>query len=125
MGNAEENLSVPPGFESLTTLKLKKIVSTAVEGDLEPGVVGVPLRNSDIERFKASFVQRPWISHGQFGRVQHQDDSEQIGAKLVLFYFLQCNFRLIYYHNLWSSFSLNSSLSWMCKYNFEKIICFR
>lgn len=93
MENAEENLPVPPGFESLTTLKFKKIVSGAVEGDLAPGVVGVPLSNSDIERFKTSFVQRPWISHDRFGRVQHQDDSEQIGANLVLFYFLQCNFR--------------------------------
>lgn len=92
--NAEENLSVPPGFEeALTTLKFKKIISGAVEGEVEPGVVGVPLSNSDIERFKASFVQRPWISHGPFECVQHQDDSEQIGVNMVLLYFLQCNFR--------------------------------
>lgn len=91
--NAEGNLSVPPGFESLTILKFKKIASGAVEGEPEPGVVGVLISNSDIERFKTSFVQRPWISHGQSELVQHQDDSEQIGVNLVLIYFLQCNFR--------------------------------
>lgn len=85
--NAEENLPVPPGFESLTSLKLKKIVTGAVEGELEPGLGDVLLSNSDIIRFKTSFVQRPWISHGQFECVRHQDDSEQIGVDLVLLYF--------------------------------------
>ncbi|XP_047981722.1 putative lysine-specific demethylase JMJ16 isoform X1 [Salvia hispanica] len=83
--NEEENLSVPPGFVSLTSLKLKKIVTdpnSATERDRGPGLVGVPLRNSDLESFKMSLLQRPWISHGQFERVRHQDDSAQIGNNL-------------------------------------------
>lgn len=77
-GNAEENLSVPPGFVSLTSLTFKKIVASedaAVEGEHDSGLVS----NSDIERFKASLVQRPWISHGQFESVRHQDNAEQLG----------------------------------------------
>ncbi|XP_042003631.1 putative lysine-specific demethylase JMJ16 isoform X3 [Salvia splendens] len=84
--NEEENLSVPPGFVSLTSLTLKKIVTdpnSATERDREPGLVGVPLRNSDLESFKMSLLQRPWISHGQFEHVRHQDDSAQIGNNLV------------------------------------------
>ncbi|XP_057798109.1 putative lysine-specific demethylase JMJ16 isoform X2 [Salvia miltiorrhiza] len=83
--NGEENLSVPPGFVSLTSLTLKKIVTgqdAATEGECGPRLVGVPVSNSDIERFKTSFLQRPWISHGQFEHVRHQDDSEQIEVNL-------------------------------------------
>ncbi|KAL1546596.1 putative lysine-specific demethylase JMJ16 isoform X2 [Salvia divinorum] len=79
--NGEENLSVPPGFVSLTSLTLKKIV-TDQDAATEPGLVGVPLRNSDIKLFKISLLQRPWIAHGQFERVRHQDDSAQMGNNL-------------------------------------------
>lgn len=92
--NMEENLSVPPGFVSLTTLTLKKMVTgreAAVDGEYKLGLIGGPLSNSDIEKFKTSLIQRPWISHGQFDCVPQQDDSEQTEVDMVLLFFLQCN----------------------------------
>ncbi|KAI3449785.1 hypothetical protein Pfo_006450 [Paulownia fortunei] len=82
--NTEENLSVPPGFVSLTSLTLKRMVTggeatdpMAVGGEFKPGLIGAPLSNIDIEKFKASFLQRPWICQDQFDRVPQNYDSEQ------------------------------------------------
>ncbi|KAL8547979.1 hypothetical protein ACS0TY_007318 [Phlomoides rotata] len=78
--NAPESLSVPPGFVSLTSLTLKKIVTggeAAVNGECEPVSIGAPLTNSNFKRLKMSLVQRPWISHGHFDPNPQQDGSEQ------------------------------------------------
>lgn len=102
--NGEENLSVPPGFVSLTSLTLKKTVTgqdAAREGECEAVTVGVPHGNSDIERFQTSLLQRSWISHGQRVRNQDDSDSEQSGDNQVVLYFLQRSSRKTYYHNVW------------------------
>ncbi|KAG8389200.1 hypothetical protein BUALT_Bualt02G0204200 [Buddleja alternifolia] len=81
----QENLSVPPGFVSLTSLTLKRTVTggeasdpVAVAGKFKQGPIDRPLSNSDIEKFKSSFRQRPWILHDQSDRVTQKCGSEQI-----------------------------------------------
>ncbi|KAL9168849.1 hypothetical protein ABFS82_04G042100 [Erythranthe guttata] len=72
--NYEENLSVPPGFASLTALTLKRMVAVR---EFKPGLIGAPLSDSDIHKFKTSFVRKPWICHDQFDNVPPKCDSEQ------------------------------------------------
>ncbi|KAG8389201.1 hypothetical protein BUALT_Bualt02G0204300 [Buddleja alternifolia] len=83
--DSQENLSVPPGFVSLTSLTLKRTVTggeasdpVAVAGKFKQGPIDRPLSNSDIEKFKSSFMQRPWILHDQSDRVTQKYGSEQI-----------------------------------------------
>ncbi|KAK6141657.1 hypothetical protein DH2020_024599 [Rehmannia glutinosa] len=82
--NTEEDLSVPPGFVSLTSFTLKRTMTgqetadpMAVDREFKSGSVGAPLNNVDIEKFKASFMRKPWICDGQFDRVPQKCDSEQ------------------------------------------------
>ncbi|PIN21217.1 hypothetical protein CDL12_06080 [Handroanthus impetiginosus] len=82
--NNEENLSVPPGFVSLTSLTLKRMVTAweaadamNVGGEFRPGLTDAPLSNFDIERFKTSFTQKPWICHDELDHVPQRFDSEQ------------------------------------------------
>ncbi|KAL6564091.1 hypothetical protein OROHE_005331 [Orobanche hederae] len=81
--NSEEDLSVPPGFVSLTSFKLKMVTgekaadSRAVDGKLKPRSLGAPLSHVDVEKFKASLVQRPWICFDQFDRIPEKCNSDQ------------------------------------------------
>ncbi|KAL0459392.1 UNVERIFIED_CONTAM: putative lysine-specific demethylase [Sesamum latifolium] len=70
--NTEEDLSVPPGFVSLTSFTLKRKVTDqeaadpmAVAGESGPVLMSDPLSSVDIEKLKTSFTQRPWICHDQ------------------------------------------------------------
>ncbi|KAL3828056.1 hypothetical protein ACJIZ3_016858 [Penstemon smallii] len=60
-----ENLSVPPGFVSLTSLTLKRVINS-VEAAANPRSIDALLSNADVENFKTSFGQRPWIHHDRF-----------------------------------------------------------
>ncbi|GER29682.1 transcription factor [Striga asiatica] len=80
---AEEDLAVPPGFVSLTSFTLKrKFIGRkaddvmAVDKKSRAGSVDTPLRNVEIEKFKASFKQRPWICYDQFENVQETERND-------------------------------------------------
>lgn len=91
--SAQESPSVPPGFVSLTSLTLKKIVTggeAAVNGQREPEFIDAPLTNSNFKKLKMSLVQRPWIFHGHFDTGPQQDGSEQSEVNMVFLFFLVC-----------------------------------
>ncbi|CAA0832183.1 Putative lysine-specific demethylase JMJ16 [Striga hermonthica] len=80
---AEEDLAVPPGFVSLTSFTLKRKFMgrkaddlMAVDKKSRAGSVDTPLRNIEIEKFKASFRQRPWICYDQFKNFQETDRND-------------------------------------------------
>ncbi|KAK4418404.1 putative lysine-specific demethylase [Sesamum alatum] len=82
--NTEENLSVPPGFVSLTSFTLKRRVTDpmAVAGESGPGLISAPLSNVDIEKLKTSFVQRPWNCHDQLDHVPEKYDCEETEVEM-------------------------------------------
>ncbi|KAL0383627.1 UNVERIFIED_CONTAM: putative lysine-specific demethylase [Sesamum calycinum] len=88
--NTEENLSVPPGFVSLTSFTLKRKVTDqgdadpmAVAGESEPVLISAPLSDVDIEKLKSSFMQRPWVYHDQLDHVPQKYDCEETEVEMV------------------------------------------
>ncbi|KAK4407238.1 putative lysine-specific demethylase [Sesamum angolense] len=87
--NTEENLSVPPGFVSLTSFTLKRKVTDqgaadpmAVAGESEPVLISAPLSDFDIEKLKSSFMQRPWVYHDQLDHVPQKYDCEETEVEM-------------------------------------------
>ncbi|XP_073156176.1 putative lysine-specific demethylase JMJ16 isoform X2 [Henckelia pumila] len=75
---SEERLSVPPGFVSLTSLKLKRTAKGSEEATDNMAIERIePLSNHAIKKFKTSLNQRPWILHNQFDSALKNNNLEE------------------------------------------------
>ena len=88
-GNQLDDLSVPPGFTSLTSFLLKRIEdseetcnSMGFRSAFQPDPTNMDASCSsiDIAEFKRSLRHRPWILYDQCDHNEEKSDPKQIDA---------------------------------------------
>lgn len=94
----EENLDVPPGFESLTSFTLKRVEDNEIETPSLASTSGSESRSikmetefdsSDAANISRSLRRRPWINYGQFyNSSDEESDSEHLNQVSVSFIIL-------------------------------------
>lgn len=91
-----EKLSVPPGFVSLSSFTLKRVLSSEVaSSSMAVGDVCETERSQmvftpgidDIEKFKSNLGHRPWILYDQLNFHPNESDSE---LEVVIIFFFSC-----------------------------------
>lgn len=94
----EENLDVPPGFESLTSFTLKRVEDNEITTPCLASTSGSESQSikmetefdiSDAANISRSLRRRPWINYGQFDNSSDDEsDSEHLNQVSVFFVIL-------------------------------------
>ena len=95
----EENLDVPPGFESLTSFTLKRAEDNEIATPCLPSTSGSESQSikmetefdiSDAANISRSLRRRPWINYGQFyNNSDEESDTDHLHQVSIFFVLLR------------------------------------
>lgn len=93
----EENLDVPPGFESLTSFTLKRAEDNEITTPCLPSTSGseshlikmeAEFDSSDPANISRSLRRRPWINYGQFYNSSDDESTSEHLHQVSIFFLI-------------------------------------